>query len=70
MAYKFVIEEFKNDEFKTLQEDSGVSLMIALELLKSFVTHHKNGYLLEGSGHPIEYEVDGAEISCWIDYDE
>lgn len=69
MSYKFVIEEFKNDEFKTLQEVSGVSLMVALELLKSFAAHHKDGYLLNGSGHPVEYEVDGAELSCWIDFE-
>ena len=70
MTYKFVIEKFENDEFKTLQEVSGVSLMAALELLKSFAAHHRDGYLLDGSGHPVEYEVDGAELSCWIDFDD
>lgn len=70
MAYKFVIEKFENDEFKTLQEDSGLGLITALELLKSFIAHHRDGYLLDGSGHPVEYEVDGAELSCWIDFDD
>lgn len=70
MIYKFVIEEYKDEEFSTLAENRGLSLTTALELLKTFAVHHKNGYLLEGSGHPIEYEVNGAELSCWIDYDE
>ena len=72
MAYKFAIEEFKNDEFKTLYEDSGVSLFTALDEMRCFVMQHKDGYLLDGdvSSHPVEYEVDGAELSCWIDFDD
>ena len=70
MIYKFVVERYKDEEFKTLSENGGLSLTTALELFKTFTVHNKNGYLLDGSGHPIEYEVDGAEISCWIDYDE
>jgi len=75
MAYKFVVEEFKsidddNCEINTLSEDTGLSLITALELFKSFTVHHKNGYLLEGGGHPVEYETDGAKLSCWIDFDD
>ena len=69
MAYKFVIEEFKNDEFKTLYEDSAVNLFTALDEMRCFVMQHRDGYLLDGSSHPVEYEVDGAELSCWIDFD-
>lgn len=69
MIYKFIIERYKDEEFSTLSENRGLNLATALELLKTFTVHNKNGYLLEGSGHPIEYEVNGAGISCWIDYD-
>ena len=69
MLYKFVIEEFKNDEFKTLYEDSGIGLHTALDEMRCFALQHEDGYLLDGSSHPVEYEVDGAELSCWIDFD-
>ena len=75
MLYKFVVEEFKsidgdNCEINTLSEETGLDFAEALDKMREFALQHKNGYLLDGCGHPVEYEVDGAELSCWIDFDD
>ena len=70
MSYTFAIEEYKDEEFNVLLEKTGLSLASALDRLREFADSHKNGDLMHGTYHLVEYEVDGAELSCWIDFDD
>ena len=72
--YTFAIEHFtpvgENDcEIKVIHQDYKLNLEQVLEKLKDFVNEHPEGSLLRDGYHLIEYEIDGAELSCWIDYD-
>lgn len=73
MVYKVVVENFtpiddNHCTIETLSEET-MSLAVALEKLRSFAMRHPNGCLIS-SEHLAEYETDGAELSCRIDYDD
>ena len=73
MLYKVAVEKFtpiddNHCTIETLSEET-TSLSAAFEMRRSFAMHHSNGCLIN-SDHLAEYETDGAELSCWIDYDE
>lgn len=73
--YQIVIEKFSSNgeddcEIEIISKKTGLTLAMALFWLRYFVLHHPDGYLLNNTEHPVEYETDGAELSCWIDFDE
>lgn len=73
--YEFVIEkcDVLNDnecDIYPILQESPLDLEEAMKKVMSFAQDHPNGVLTEGSGHLVEYEVDGAELCCYVDYQE
>jgi len=71
--YKFVGEKcdyINADECNIypIQEEFPLNLQEALCKVYDFATEHPNGSLVTGNGHLVEYEVDGAELACYVDY--
>lgn len=73
--YEFVIEkcDFLNDDecdvYPILQESS-LNLEEAMKKVMDFAAEHPNGILVKGDGRLVEYEVDGSELCCYVDYQE
>ena len=71
--YKFVVEKcdyINEDEcdIYPIQEEFPLNLKDVMCKVLDFAAEHPNGILIEGNGHLIEYEVDGAELACYVDY--
>lgn len=71
--YEFVIEkcDFLGNGvcniYQILQE-SPLDLKAVMNKVLEFTAKYPNGVLIEGAGHLIEYAVDGAGLSCYVDY--
>ena len=75
MTYQIAIERFQSNgegdcKIEIISKKTGLTLAMALFWLRNFVLHHPDGYLLFNTTRPVEYETDGAELSCWIDFDK
>ena len=71
--YKFVVEKcdyINEDEcdIYPIQEEFPLNLNDVMHKVLDFAAEHPNGILIEGNGHLMEYEVDGAELACYVDY--
>lgn len=49
-------------------QESPLDLNAVMDKVLEFTAAHPNGMLISGNEHLIEYEVDGAELSCYVDY--
>lgn len=75
VMYEFVIERFDilNDDecsIYPIQQESPLTLEEAMKKVLDFASGHPNGILVKGNGRLVEYEVDGAELCCYVDYQE
>lgn len=72
--YKFAIEKcdyINEDECDIcpILEESPLELKDALEKVLDFAAEHPDGRLISSdSSHLVEYEIDGAELACYVTY--
>ena len=62
-----VISDNECDIYPILQE-SPLDLNAVIDKVLEFAEAHPNGMLISGNGRLMEYEVDGAELCCYVDY--